>query len=102
MSDADDDRGLSCPTCGCRHLPVYYTRQHSGRVTRCRECRHCGRRILTHERVTGAPGTTGANGATGTPRQATGTPATEQTSPPSSTGGRKFSMRRDSARNQRD
>ncbi|MFO8011695.1 MAG: hypothetical protein R6X20_00170 [Phycisphaerae bacterium] len=49
--------GLRCPTCGCRHLLVVYTRHRTigGRTVtiRCRECRHCGRRIVTHERPIG-------------------------------------------------
>lgn len=49
-----DARGLECPTCGCRHFHVIYTRQSSnGRVVRRRECRYCGRRISTSERMHG-------------------------------------------------
>lgn len=43
-------RGLSCPRCGCDHLPVLYTRQKLGHILRVRQCRHCGRRITTRER----------------------------------------------------
>jgi transcriptional regulator NrdR family protein len=46
-------RGLECPTCGCRHLPVRYTRQGTKYVLRVRTCRHCGRRVTTRESVTG-------------------------------------------------
>lgn len=46
--------GVRCPDCGCRHCPVYYTRQRAaGRTIRRRECRTCGRRFLTVERVAG-------------------------------------------------
>ena len=48
--------GAICPNCGCRHCP-----QINGAVTvsrfgheftqRRRECRHCGLRFLTEERV---------------------------------------------------
>ncbi len=49
---ADDPIGVSCPTCGCEHLPVYYTRKRrGGKIIRVRICRHCGRRVLTTERV---------------------------------------------------
>ena len=41
--------GLVCRHCGCRHLPVYYTRRQNGRIIRVRECRHCGRRLVTWE-----------------------------------------------------
>ncbi len=46
-----EPRGLVCPRCGCRHLPVIYTRHRPGHVLRMRECRHCGRRIPTRERL---------------------------------------------------
>jgi hypothetical protein len=51
-----EDRGLECRECGCRDLRVVYTRPMSNRkILRCRECRHCGRRISTteSERLTG-------------------------------------------------
>lgn len=53
-------RGVRCPSCGCAHLPVVWTRRRaSGRVLRGRECRHCGRRVTTSEQVepraTGGP-----------------------------------------------
>lgn len=43
------DEGLMCPRCGCRHLPVQYTRQRNGYIMRVRECRYCGRRMTTRE-----------------------------------------------------
>jgi hypothetical protein len=46
---ADDAVGLQCPQCGCRHFEVVYTRPKLRRIQRCRECRHCGRRITTNE-----------------------------------------------------
>lgn len=43
--------GLSCRSCGCRHLPVLYTRPHpGGKIKRVRECRNCGRRTTTIEK----------------------------------------------------
>ena len=50
-SPANDraDSGVVCRHCGCRHLPVYYTRHQNGRILRLRECRHCGRRLVTRE-----------------------------------------------------
>ena len=45
-----EERGIACPKCGCRHLPVRYTRQRAGFIQRVRECRHCGRRLITRER----------------------------------------------------
>ncbi|MBU0638326.1 MAG: hypothetical protein KKB50_05630 [Planctomycetes bacterium] len=46
------DVGLRCPNCHCRHFYVVYTRPKvNGRTMRRRECRHCGRRIVTYERV---------------------------------------------------
>lgn len=49
---SEQPAGMQCPSCGCRHLPVYYTRQRIGKVVRVRKCRNCGRKILTTERVT--------------------------------------------------
>ena len=43
--------GLECPKCGCRHLPVWYTRQRPGHILRVRKCRHCGRKVMTRERT---------------------------------------------------
>jgi transcriptional regulator NrdR family protein len=50
--EVQDEPGLQCPQCGCRHLPVTYTRpKPGGRIMRVRNCRHCGRRVVTFERV---------------------------------------------------
>ena len=47
-------RGLECPRCGCAHFRVLYTRRAlGGRLLRRRECRYCGRRVTTYERVGG-------------------------------------------------
>jgi len=43
---------IQCPSCGCSDLRVYMTRQRARYVQRTRECRHCGRRIVTREMVT--------------------------------------------------
>lgn len=44
--------GIECPSCGCKHLRVLYTRGSiGGRILRRRECRHCGRRLTTYEKV---------------------------------------------------
>ncbi len=48
-----DDRGLECPGCGCHHFYVIYTRKREERIVRRRECRHCGRKVLTVERLVG-------------------------------------------------
>ncbi|MBN2474854.1 MAG: hypothetical protein JXB62_09630 [Pirellulales bacterium] len=42
--------GITCPCCGCRHLPVLYTRQLVRQTMRVRQCRHCGRRVKTYEK----------------------------------------------------
>ena len=47
-------RGPECPKCGCRHFRVLYTRRVWGRrLLRRRECRHCGRRMMTCESSAG-------------------------------------------------
>lgn len=52
--ESEERRGLECPRCGCEHLYVVYTkRSWGGRIVRRRQCRHCGRRVTTVERVSG-------------------------------------------------
>jgi len=47
-------RGLECRYCGCEHFRVVYTRPTwGGRIMRRRECRHCGKRMTTWEKVGG-------------------------------------------------
>lgn len=43
--------GLSCPKCGCRDLRAYYTRAKHDYILRKRICRHCGRPVITRERI---------------------------------------------------
>ena len=44
--------GITCPTCGCSHLPVVYTRRAPlHRIKRVRQCRNCGRRVVSYEKV---------------------------------------------------
>jgi len=43
--------GLECRTCGCRHFETIETRPRLGMILRRKACRHCGRRILTRDRV---------------------------------------------------
>lgn len=46
----DDERGLECRHCGCRHfLPVATRLGHRGQVVRRLGCRHCGLRVTNHE-----------------------------------------------------
>jgi transcriptional regulator NrdR family protein len=53
VNKAAEQRGLACPKCGCKHFRVIYTRRAlGGKIVRSRECRHCGRRVITYERVT--------------------------------------------------
>jgi len=48
-----DDRGISCPKCGCRHFFTTHTEPlRDGRVRRRKVCRYCGRKILTFEATT--------------------------------------------------
>lgn len=50
----DNDLGLECRWCGCKHFRVIYTRPcRGGQLSRRRECRHCGRRMTTRERAIG-------------------------------------------------
>lgn len=50
----EQSRGLECPRCGCKHLPVFYTRRMSEhRILRKRICRNCGRKVVTYETIEG-------------------------------------------------
>lgn len=57
---AADDRGLSCPSCGCHDVRDDRTKvyrvirlgQHRS-IRRHRICRACGRKFITSERVVG-------------------------------------------------
>jgi hypothetical protein len=50
----EDQRGLVCRHCGCKHFRAIYTRPTwGGRIMRRRECRHCGKRMTTWERAGG-------------------------------------------------
>ena len=48
---------FACPKCGCRHLPVLYTRRvrvaKQEIVRRRRECRNCKHRMTTSESIGG-------------------------------------------------
>ena len=57
MSDGyeHEDRGIRCPSCGCGHCPVLFTRPAPlERTRRRRQCRHCGEQFNTYEQVQGA------------------------------------------------
>ena len=52
VEQSERQRGLRCPKCGCGHFRVIYTRRSLGeKIMRNRECRHCGRRVITYEHV---------------------------------------------------
>jgi transcriptional regulator NrdR family protein len=43
-------RGIECPHCGCRHFYTTNTEPlRDGRIRRRKQCRHCGRKIVTYE-----------------------------------------------------
>lgn len=41
--------GVKCPNCGCRHMPVWATRNEANRIKRIRRCRNCPTEIITYE-----------------------------------------------------
>jgi hypothetical protein len=46
----NDQHGLACHHCGCKHFRVIYARSAwGGRVARRCECWHCGKRMTTRE-----------------------------------------------------
>ena len=52
--DGKPERGIECPSCGCRHLYVVYTRHRATAIVRVRRCRYCQRRVVTYERLAGS------------------------------------------------
>ncbi len=42
--------GLLCRKCGCRDFRTVYTRRIPNGIRRSRQCRQCGKRIITTER----------------------------------------------------
>jgi hypothetical protein len=50
------EKGISCPHCGCQHLPVRYTRMQRRRRMRVRDCYGCGREVVTYERIANTEG----------------------------------------------
>jgi len=49
----DEPKGIRCRKCHCRDLRVIYTRHYANKIVRRRECRHCGTRLTTTERMSG-------------------------------------------------
>ena len=45
------NRGLECRKCRCKHFDVIYTRPKTGQIVRLRQCRNCGKRVITRERA---------------------------------------------------
>jgi transcriptional regulator NrdR family protein len=48
---SDDDRGIRCPSCGCRQLDVSYRKAVAGGYERVKRCAECGQRLQTTETV---------------------------------------------------
>jgi len=48
--EGEENRGMECRKCGCRHLIVYCTRQSVRMIVRYRRCRYCGQTMTTCER----------------------------------------------------
>lgn len=49
----EEQQGLECRDCGCRHLPVDRTVRSGNTVRRYRHCRNCGKHIVSVERIAG-------------------------------------------------
>ena len=49
--EAAVNQGLTCPSCHCDVMPVYYTRRRGNRILRRRKCHNCGRLVTTYERI---------------------------------------------------
>jgi transcription elongation factor Elf1 len=49
-------RSLECPDCGCEHFEVVWVAHKPRKIIRRKQCRNCGRRIRTIERLDGDAG----------------------------------------------
>ena len=55
-SELPQEYGLRCKTCNCGHFYTLYTRRvYGNRIRRRKECRNCGKRVTTTEKVVGEP-----------------------------------------------
>ncbi len=56
MAKDANEKGIRCPKCGCAHHFTTRTKPAPrNRIMRQRECRNCGRRLITYEAATGTP-----------------------------------------------
>ena len=51
MDGTNDNRGLECPKCGCKHFEFSYSKDVPGARERVKRCRHCNTRILSIEAI---------------------------------------------------
>lgn len=51
IMEDQQQKGLECPRCGCRHFEVLHTIRLDKLIRRRRGCRNCGRLIMTTERI---------------------------------------------------
>lgn len=49
----NDELGLICPDCGCRHFETTHTIRQPNRIYRRKRCRHCGRVVPSYEYLAG-------------------------------------------------
>lgn len=47
------DNGIKCPVCHCHDMRCYRTIRNQDKIVRIRVCRHCGKRVVTHESLPG-------------------------------------------------
>lgn len=48
----EPEPGLICSRCGCNHFYTLRTLKQTGeQIMRQKECRHCGKRIVTYEKA---------------------------------------------------
>ena len=55
QNQGSDGKGLACRDCGCRDFRTPHTRRMRDGIMRERACRHCGKVILTKEKVWAEP-----------------------------------------------
>jgi transcriptional regulator NrdR family protein len=50
FKNAVGQRGIACSNCGCAHFYTTHTEPlPDGRIRRRKQCRHCGKKVITFE-----------------------------------------------------
>ena len=51
LNPGPESKGIVCSRCGGRHFYTVYTRARASSILRLKQCRYCGRRVYTKEKI---------------------------------------------------